>query len=600
MTSKIRATVLSVLLLSLLCGSAPAAESGKPIDGLQVDDAVILTYRDGKDQKQVKIPVALATKGLWGPLPQNNPMAEYFWKKYEKAGFAKAAERYGGNTTQMQQFLSPFMRLTALQAAGAPVEIKVLAPKGEDIKMPLVGKGGKAGQRYYRFWNRRLELRTLSGYGDSFILCDGKNKAGCMLDRKGMTMSWNPTQVKDRFYAPEVLELVLAYNVASGVIMEGKKYGSEQKGVARARIAWLALPACGQEWADDEIVNCPCPPGPKIEWQIQTHGPVSLAIPSNWTSNMAPDGISCKYQFGQGRTPLAGVAVVRMPGAEQMLKGLSDVKVSTTEICGLTAKVHIGNAQKGAVGKLIIFDKPLSDGKPLALALASSQPAKYMPLLDAVLSSIKIGQGEASAPSVPAAEKAASASELGSGTINYTPADNALPEGSTASAPATVSTAPPAATSAPTAAPPTSAATPQADTGKSSARLVRLKGFSDFTGRSEAPKGDGSPDAYIKLKIDAPGQSLLGLSLREAGGGKVIWDTTAGNGVWLIVAAKGGKVLNAADGSLSYQLGQGVEALDLWLQDDHTLERGQKRLELVAELSGGAPLVLPLVDEVKR
>ncbi len=600
MISKIRATALTVMLLSLLCGSAQAAGPGAPVDGLKVDDAVILTYRDGNDQKQVKIPVALATRGLWGPLPQSNPMAEHYWKKYEKAGLSKAAERYGENTMQMQQFLSPFMRITALQVGGTPVEIKVLAPEGEQIETPLIGKGGKAGQRYYRFWNRRLELRTLSGYGDTFILCDGNNKAGCMLDRKGMTMSWNPTQVKDRFYAPEVLELVLAYNVASGVIMDGKKYGSEQKGVARARIAWLAMPACGQEWADDEIVNCPCPPGPKIEWQIHTHGPVSLAIPSNWTSNMAPDGISCKYQFGQGRTPLAGVAVVRMPGAEQMLKGLSDVKVSTTEICGLTAKVHTGKAQKGSVGKLIIFDKPLSDGKPLALAIASSQPDKYMALADAVLSSIKIGQGAATPPSYPAAEQVAPVPELGSGTINYTPAGNVLPDATAEITPATVSTAPPAATSAPTAAPPTLVATPQADTGKSSARLVRLKGFSDFTGRSETPKGDGSPDAYIKLKIDAPGQSLTGLSLREAGGGKVIWDTTAGNGTWLIVATKGGKMLNSADGTLSYQLGQGVEAIDLWLQDEHTLERGQKRLELVAELSGGAPLVLPLVDEVKR
>jgi hypothetical protein len=504
-------------------------------------------------------------------------MAAYFIKKYGEAGYKKMAEMYPAGSIQLEQFNSPFMRLTALQAPGAPVEIKVLAPQGEDIKMPLVGKGGKAGQRYYRFWNRRLELRGLSGYGDSFILCDGKNKAGCLLDRKGMTLSWTPTQDKKRFYAPKVLEIVLAYNMATGVIIDGKKHGSEQKGTAKARIAWLALPACGQDWGDGEVVNCPSPPGPRIVWQARTLGPVNLAVPSNWSVDMGPDGISCKYQFGKGRPPLAGFLVLRQEGAEQMLKGLSDIKKSEIAISGRTAKVHAGKVN-GGIGKVIIFKEPLSDGKPLTLSVASAQPKKYQALLDAALASVKLDQGQAALPAMAAGEQAAPLPELGNATITHVAADNTLPAAASPSA---------APGSQPT-------EKPKTDTGKSTARLVRLNGFGDYAGRSEAPRGDGSADAYIKLTIDAPGKTLTGLKLREAGGGEVIWDTTQGNKTWLIVATISGRVQNKADGTLAYQLGQGPETLDLWVEDNHTLERGKKRLELVILLRDTQPLVLPL------
>lgn len=133
-----------------------------------------------------------------------------------------------------------------------------------------------------------------------------------------------------------------------------------------------------------------------------------------------------------------------------------------------------------------------------------------------------------------------------------------------------------------------------------SVRLKRLKGFGDYAGRGETPRSDGSPEANLILTLNAPGRTLTGLTLRAVDNGQPIWDTVPGNRVWLVAVTDKGKRLNNKDGSLALKLGPDHRRLDLWVQDNHTLARGGRALELVADLDGKDRLILPVEDKLKR
>ncbi len=138
------------------------------------------------------------------------------------------------------------------------------------------------------------------------------------------------------------------------------------------------------------------------------------------------------------------------------------------------------------------------------------------------------------------------------------------------------------------------------DSADGSVTLKRIKGFSDFTGRGEKLRHDGSPDAHLNLIAVAPNKTLTGLALRTAGDGKAQWDTTPGNKVWLLAVTKDGNVINRRDGSIRLALGSGEQNLSLWVQDNHTLARGKKRLELVMTFAEGDEIILRVDDTLKR
>ena len=122
--------------------------------------------------------------------------------------------------------------------------------------------------------------------------------------------------------------------------------------------------------------------------------------------------------------------------------------------------------------------------------------------------------------------------------VSATPHVNATPE---TAAPETQGNLPlPAATDTPgvsatpetaatePAAPPesTPAATAQAGAQyESSCKVKTLRGFYDKTGRGEEMRGDGSPEAVLKLKLKAPGRTIEAMTIKSTQGQQAQWDT---------------------------------------------------------------------------
>ena len=130
--------------------------------------------------------------------------------------------------------------------------------------------------------------------------------------------------------------------------------------------------------------------------------------------------------------------------------------------------------------------------------------------------------------------------------------------------------------------------------------MKRIRDSGDHVGRGEALRLNGSPDSQLSLAVLAPHKTLAGLVLRTVGDKKPQWDTTPGNGVWLLVVTRDGETVNRKDGTISLALGPAEQKLELWVQDNHTLARGKQGLELVMGFTDGQEVVVKVKDDLKR
>ncbi|WDP85675.1 MAG: hypothetical protein HUN05_11480 [Desulfobacter sp.] len=584
--------ILFTLLIKVPCH---ALEQGDPVEALALEDIVFFDYelnkKSGPPKFELKLPVAIETQGLRGPLPQDNPVARYFWDEYKDRGMKRAVE-YNPNDAKL--YKTPFIRLTAIQRLGTPVKIKLLAPKPQEITMPLSGMEGPGSQVRYQVIKRFFHVRILSNEGD-LIVDEDKEKISLIENKDTMEISWIPSIVEDKYglelTAPVVLELSLSYRVKRDMIINGKvNDGWNREGWIERRVAWLALPVCGQEFGeDDEPISCPASIAVPPPWKTHDLGVVSLQVPTTWDSQTRNG--NGRFEVGDN---LAGITVVREEGGEKQLKYMTEIEKKTIEISGLSAVQYTGKVKEGKVAaKLILFEDKPSDGKVLGIATVLKDD-KYADILEASLSSIKIDQGKSDVPAISAGPAAhiPEVGDLGSGQLDYAPANIPQKEYEPAEQKTQAVKTEPAEGVVPPVPAPETQPTQTPDTGKTSLKLK--KGFGDFVGRNEAFRGNGSPDSRLRLEIQAPDQTITGLELREADTKALIWDTQSGNFAWLMGVTKKNKPITQTDGSIHYPLGKDREKLDLWVQDNHTIARGKKQLELLIRFDHNKSLIVPV------
>ena len=583
-----------VLCLVYIC-PALGIEQGPPIDALSLEPIPFFAFpmnkNTGPKMFELKLPVALETEGLKGPLAVDDPVAAWFWEKYKASGVQRAVNY---DSSHAEYYQTPFMRVMGIQTIGTPVKLKIKCPDPDRIAMPLAGLGGKAGNTRYTMVKTRMTADFLDYEGR---LSSDENKAKIHLreDKDGLEISWVPSMVerkgKMEITAPVVIELSLMYLVKQEKLYEGKIHDKwTRKAWRERRVAWLALPVCGMEIGkDDEPLICPAAIAEGPQWQEHSLGPVSVQIPDNWESRIK-DG-SGMFEVGYH---VANFGIIREPDAEKMIKSITDAKEKNVSICGLDAVEYKGLARSGKViARLIIFDENLSDGKPLCIA-ASAKNDTWDKLVDTILASVKIGGGKAVAPDGPAAPEStlAVSGDVGSGNFVYADSDDdqiryehKMPGPAAHQEPETSGVEPPAAPVI---------AEPPASTAELT--IKKLRGFSDFTGRNEILQADGSPDTWLKLKIEgAQDLRITGLALKNAKTKALVWDTDSGNAAWLLVAAKKNKSLNEAEtGALDWPVDGSPALLDLYLQDNNTIAAGKQRFELVISFDNSTTLVVPM------
>ena len=578
------------VLLYLVPGYA--LEQGEPMDGLSQKDIPFFVYnlykKDGPKKYQLKLPVALETQGLWGPVPQDNPVATHFWEEYKDTGMKKAIE---WNPNAGREYDTPFIRVTAMQTVGTPVRIKLIAPKPEEITLPLTGEAGDSRIRY-RVIKRIFNVDIVNREGD-MTLDKNKEKIKLIENKDTLEICWTPSFVEKKrgpkLTAPIVIEISLSYQVHKDLIINGKiNTGlSQPLGWIEKRVAWIAMPVCGQEFGEnDEPIACPTNIADGPAWKEYSLGPVSLQVPDNWENNI--EGDNGKFELGDG---LAGIIVVRKEGGEEQLKHMKELKETARVIDGLNAVEYTGLVKDGTVkAKMILFkDKP-SDGKALTIVTALKDD-KYADILEASLDTLTIDNGKAEPPGMDALPPPhiPELSELGNGKYSYTPENISQKEYVQADP---VDNKTEVQKPAVTQLPGHPAVSTSSSTG--SLKLKKLKGFSDFVGRNETLQGNGSPDSQLRLEIKAENKTITSLILRKSDTKKTIWDTTSGNSTWLICVTKKNKPVNKADGTLWYTLGSEKEKLDLWLQDNHTIAAGKKKLELIISFENNESLIIPM------
>lgn len=582
-------------LLSLI--PAYALEQGEPQDTLSLKDIHFFDY-DLKNKAtpgkyELKLPVAIQTEGLKGPLPLDNPVATYFWEKYKDSGINRAVE-YSPNA--LKDYKTPYMRVMAIQSVGTPVRIKILAPGIEDINMPLAGEGGKSGNTRYKILKRIFSIRLLDQRGE-MTLDEDKQKIKLVENNDTLEISWIPSIIEEKrgpkLIAPIVMEINLQYEIRLESILEGKYLGGwHQEGWVERRVAWIAMPVCGMEFGEnDEPIACPASMDARPSWKAYDLGAVSIQVPDSWQSKVK-DG-NAKFELGD---ELAGISVVREEGAEEQAQYIEERTEKKIEINGFKAVKYTGKVKKGTLtAQMIIFDKKPSDGKPLSMATILKDD-KYSNILNASIASLTIDKGKAPAPAIDArpTPHVPELADLGTGDYSYSSGNIPQKEYEQAKPPTPAKKEEPPAT-AQASVPPEKQNTPTLQAaGSGTLTLKKIKGFGDFVGRNETLQGDGSPDSQLRLEIQAADKTITGISLRETDTKNAVWDTTPGNDTWLIAVTKKNKPVSQPDGTLKYVLGAGNEKLDLWLADNHVLATGKKELELVLSFDNNESLIIPL------
>jgi len=113
-------------------------------------------------------------------------------------------------------------------------------------------------------------------------------------------------------------------------------------------------------------------------------------------------------------------------------------------------------------------------------------------------------------------------------------------------------------------------------------------GNRDYVGRNETLRGDGRRDARFDIRFNGRG-TLTGIRiLNTTKGGE--WDTVPNNGRWLVaVTEPNGEVLNASNGSIRLRT-EGTTSLQLWVEDNGTLDNRDSSFRITLTFRGGETL----------
>ncbi|MCB2190782.1 MAG: hypothetical protein KQI62_04410 [Deltaproteobacteria bacterium] len=118
--------------------------------------------------------------------------------------------------------------------------------------------------------------------------------------------------------------------------------------------------------------------------------------------------------------------------------------------------------------------------------------------------------------------------------------------------------------------------------------LEGLDGGVDWVGPNGSLRGNGRNDALFQMELTAPGRTITGIELRNVDGQLSIWDTFPQTRSWLLAVNRDGTPLNRTDGSLMVPLGQGREILQIRVEDNGSISRGQTHYQLTVFFANGA------------
>ena len=92
----------------------------------------------------------------------------------------------------------------------------------------------------------------------------------------------------------------------------------------------------------------------------------------------------------------------------------------------------------------------------------------------------------------------------------------------------------------------------------------------------------------LRLVLSAQGKTLTGLEIKNMKTRQSLWDTSPGNGIWLIALAKKGRLLNNPDGEIGIYLRSGQEVFDLFVEDNGSILEGHTAYKLISSFSDGS------------
>ncbi len=112
-------------------------------------------------------------------------------------------------------------------------------------------------------------------------------------------------------------------------------------------------------------------------------------------------------------------------------------------------------------------------------------------------------------------------------------------------------------------------------------------GDKDFVGRYDRLKSDGSRDTKLRIFLDKLDSRIDEIVMKDTKGKNLVWDTIAGNKRWsIMVTTSGGTPLNSTDGSVSIPV-KGPKTLNLWVEDNGNLKKGDIPFEIQLKLKDG-------------
>lgn len=141
--------------------------------------------------------------------------------------------------------------------------------------------------------------------------------------------------------------------------------------------------------------------------------------------------------------------------------------------------------------------------------------------------------------------------------------------------------------------PPTPTAKPEAKP-VNRAYVYKKRSGRDYVGRNRRLTPNGSPDAWFQVRLAASDRRATGFKIVNLNGQASSWSSAPGPKDWLLVTAKGGKLLSKPDHRLYIDLTQPETVLDLFVQDNNSLAAGRTDYELIVLFEKGQPLRIPI------
>jgi len=111
---------------------------------------------------------------------------------------------------------------------------------------------------------------------------------------------------------------------------------------------------------------------------------------------------------------------------------------------------------------------------------------------------------------------------------------------------------------------------------------------SDFGGKYEYLKPDGSKDYLVQLNINFPGKYIKNIEIRNTNGQFTVWDTIPGNGMWsLFVCNQYNHLFSNQNGGLKQPL-PAKGTYFIYLPDNGSIEKGKTDYKLTVFFTDGS------------